>query len=389
MLVVAIHPAFLWAAGSGLETPLVAFFMAASLHAAVHERWPRAMLACGLLVMTRIDGIVWAAVIAATMVGKLRAAAWKPLMPAVAVTAPWFLYAWIYFGSVVPHSVLAKIEIRPNAGHVDYGAWFAGAIWQNQPLRDITATFALWCAFVAAGAAAAAMSHGRRLAPLAVFPVLFMGFLWAGRAPMFQWYMTPAAWCVAILAVIGAARGLAATRRLPTPTGRRLAQGLLALCAASVLVTMARRDLRMAEYARIEQANETGLRRHVGEWLAERLPPDARIAMEAVGYQGTFARRRIIDLAGLISPDVVAIHRRSASNAEAFDGVLRTLRPDAIVLRSFEVEANRHAHGGRLFEAPAQRDSFFAHYAEASRFVAPFPGIWGENARLTVWNRVR
>jgi hypothetical protein len=108
-----------------------------------------------------------------------------------------------------------------------------------------------------------------------------------------------------------------------------------------------------------------------------------------VGYQGTYARRPIIDLAGLVSPEVVRIRRRTRSNAEAFDEILRTLRPETIVLRSFEVDANRHAHGGPLFDTPVQRDTFFAHYAEAGRFVAPYPQIWGENAALTVWDRVR
>jgi len=389
LVLVAVQPAVLWSVGSGMETPLVFCLMAASLYASVAGRWHLAMLACGLLVVTRVDGVVWALVIAAAMGMSLRKGAWKPVWPALAVALPWLAFSWLYFGSPLPHSVVAKLAIRPNAGHVDHVAWFGGAFWLNQPLHRLPAALVPWAVFVVIGAGVVLASRLRRLAPLVVFPILFMGFLWIGHAPMFPWYMTPAAWCVAILAAIGLARAAAAAGGMAAMPARAVAWSVVALCAISTGWAIVRRDLRMAEYARIEQANETGLRRRAGEWLAERLSADASVAMEAVGYQGTYARRRIIDLAGLISPEVVAIRRESASNAETFDGVLRTLRPDAVVLRTFEVERNRHAHGGPLFETAAQRDSFFAHYAEAARFVAPYPRIWGENAALTIWFRTR
>lgn len=68
---------------------------------------------------------------------------------------------------------------------------------------------------------------------------------------------------------------------------------------------------------RDDQINENGLRRVIGDWLKGHTPPRAVIAMEAVGYQAYYSDRTVIDLAGLVSPAVVAIRRGTGSNAEA------------------------------------------------------------------------
>jgi hypothetical protein len=67
--------------------------------------------------------------------------------------------------------------------------------------------------------------------------------------------------------------------------------------------------------------------------------------------------------------------------------VLLRLRPDYLVLRSFEVDTNHHYHGGRLFETEAQRMTFARLYEEAARFSAPYPEIWGRLSYLTVYRR--
>ena len=71
-----------------------------------------------------------------------------------------------------------------------------------------------------------------------------------------------------------------------------------------------------------------------------------------------------------------------------FAEVLRELRPDVLVLRSFEVDENRSAFGGTLFETAGARDSFATRYREAVRLSAPYPEIWGENSYLTAYTRV-
>ena len=149
---------------------------------------------------------------------------------------------------------------------------------------------------------------------------------------------------------------------------------------------LAHRDWQTTVGMKASQQNER-MRQQVGDWLRTQTPADATVAMEAIGYQGFYAERRVIDLAGLVSPAVVAIHQASATHGEAFARILSELQPDYIVLRSFEVDRNRDFHGGPLFDTEAQRQTFLGEYVEAQRFSAPRPDVWGELARVTIYAR--
>ena len=135
------------------------------------------------------------------------------------------------------------------------------------------------------------------------------------------------------------------------------------------------------------QENEDGMRRVVGVWLREHTPPHATVAMEAIGYQGYYSDRRVIDMAGLVSPEVVALRRASKSNAELFYRLQSQLKPDYLVLRSFEVDENHHFHGGAMFENDTHREYFRENFAELQRFDAPHPELMGANGHLTVYGR--
>ena len=107
---------------NGMETGLLIFFLALSLHG-LFISGPRQYLRLGLgwagLMWTRPDGCVY---IAATGLGALlflretSAAAprsWlaklsRAALICAALYLPWFLWAWWYYGSPVPHTIIAK-----------------------------------------------------------------------------------------------------------------------------------------------------------------------------------------------------------------------------------------------------------------------------------------
>jgi hypothetical protein len=225
------------------------------------------------------------------------------------------------------------------------------------------------------------------LLAIALFPPLLCAAYYLGRVPrIFPWYLVPPLWCVSILVVIGAVRGWAALRdRFRLRRIRRLALGV---CIGSLLLTLllhlGSAGLRELAHQERMQRYEEGLRRRVGEWLAANTPESASVATEAIGYQGYYSKRRIIDLAGLTSREVVAASRESLGNSAAtFYRVLQRTRPDYIVLRSFEVDRNQAFHGGPLFQTREQRSHFDENYSEKNRFRAP--GFGGPVSFLTVF----
>jgi hypothetical protein len=109
--------------------------------------------------------------------------------------------------------------------------------------------------------------------------------------------------------------------------------------------------------------------------------------MEAIGYQGYFSRRHVIDMAGLVTPRVVEFKRSSGKNGLVFKRITTELKPDYIILRSFEVDQNHHFNGGKLFLTEADRKAFFRDYHELRRFLAPHPALAPEVTHLTVYGR--
>jgi hypothetical protein len=315
----------------------------------------------------------------------------------LALVVPWAVFAQVYFGSPIPHSIAAKMWVGAETRSLaDPGLlaahlrWFLGAT--GLPLaRDpgglglelLAAPLMIWL-----GAGLFSVATARRsLLPLASFPPLLCAAYYVGGAPRIHpWYLVPPLWCICVLVAIGVAE---LPRQLPVPALR--SRGWLALYAvpavALLAVHLAEADRREIAYRTWEQGYEDGLRRRLGEWLRANTSGDATVATEAIGYQGYYSKRRIIDLGGLVSPEVVSIARQSSGSAATFHAVLRRMHPDFVVLRSIEVDRNLAFHGGPLFETLAQRDFFMSHYREVARFSAPEPRLLGPLSHLTVYTR--
>ena len=112
------------------------------------------------------------------------------------------------------------------------------------------------------------------------------------------------------------------------------------------------------------QRIEDTVRRPLGLWLRDNTPPGDRIMPEPVGYVGYYSRRPILDVIGLVSPQVLP-YWREASQAPMRDIAL-AFRPEWCVLRPAEL-ANIHAahstpgvHGkrttGSCERSPARAD---------------------------------
>jgi len=74
----------------------------------------------------------------------------------------------------------------------------------------------------------------------------------------------------------------------------------------------------------------------LARWLAPRLPPEATLAVDDIGALKFLLPNRVLDLAGIVSPQVHAFARRSAAATGSFcPGVLefvRERRPDYLAI---------------------------------------------------------
>lgn len=392
MAAFCFHGDTIWTACGGMETPLVLLFMGASLYALARQAHRLAAVAAALLILTRIDGLIWAIGVFLVIAIQARRSLPGAVLTGAAVVAPWALFSFGYFGTIVPHSVVAKRVIGASAGGEFWPHIIGFARWSSEYLSSSwPAGGPIGLAFFAVGAWTVLGSPKRGpLALVLAFSFAFPLALCLGGSPSFPWYLVPMGYTALIIGCLGIWR----LGEITSAAGRRSAaagwgaRGILAALCLVYAWTLAGRASAEATFWRRNQINEDGARKAAGEWLARNTPPDALVAMEAVGYQAYYSGRKVIDLAGLVSPAVVALRRESGTNAETFFRVLRDLKPDYLLLRTFEVSTNRHYHGGKLFESTEQMDYFTRHYVEAQRFAAPLERVWGEKAYLTIYRRL-
>jgi hypothetical protein len=376
--------------GSGMETTLVTLLMAGGAWSIAARRWVLLGVCNGLLMLTRIDGVVWTGVTMGWLLWTDRRALPIAVLVSVVVVAPWLVFAHAYFGSAIPQSVKAKRLIAE--GGIPVLGVQRLALWASRMLGGIGGSRRdfLSVGWVAVLAGSIYTAVVRRQWTLLALTAGFVGayglFLLVGNAPLsFTWYFIPVRWAAFTLSAAGflwiveRVQALRVTRGLAT---FRLAASLLLVGFFALQVPGVRAEI---DEVRRNKENEVATRQALGEWLRQNTRPDALVAMEAIGFQGYYSQRKVIDLAGLVSPSVTSIRAVNPDSASCLAEILRRLEPDAIVLRRFEIRENQHFHGGPLFKTSAQRESFFAHYQEARSFGAPHIDLWGRLSEVVVF----
>lgn len=71
----------------------------------------------------------------------------------------------------------------------------------------------------------------------------------------------------------------------------------------------------------------------LSHFLRQNMRDDERIMLEPIGYIGYFSRQRILDLVGLVSPEVEASYRTATPLAD----MVTRLKPEWLCLRPQEV----------------------------------------------------
>ncbi len=105
-----------------------------------------------------------------------------------------------------------------------------------------------------------------------------------------------------------------------------LSYGLVASC----LLWAARNDFTYASYYAYNVKNVNDLHVATGKWLNENIPKDAVIAVNDIGGIGYFARREVIDLIGMATPEVVPY--RSRGELGLLDYFDKVKRPDYLII---------------------------------------------------------
>ena len=96
----------------------------------------------------------------------------------------------------------------------------------------------------------------------------------------------------------GVSEGAGLVAYLPASSRRVVLPVMSTALAAAIALPVAGRVRREFDRGLASQRFEEAVRRPVGEWLRDHAPAEATVAMKAIGYQGYYANRHVVDLAG-------------------------------------------------------------------------------------------
>ena len=358
---------------NGMETGLLIFFLALAIHGLI-VTGPRQMLRLGVgwagLMWTRPDSCVYIAILGAGALlflsgktdGRSRVE-WGKLLFRVALVCTvlyvgWFVWAWWYYGTPVPHTITAKGANKPPIlfddlvtdlvlfpwklltpfatslqftflpGYADHGGW---------PAILSVASYAL--GFLAAFAwILPGMRPATRLFSLTYFLGNF--YLTAVLKYYPPWYLPTVEVFGYLTLGLTFDQALCLAQRLSQPGWARgwCCHLPLVLCvsAAGLVMGQAAVTVCVAYQLRLQQALiENGLRRPIGLWLrAHAQTPHDTVMLEPLGYIGYYSGLKMLDCPGLASKEVVETRKRLGPLAE--HEVALELMPDWLVQRPIE-----------------------------------------------------
>jgi len=313
-----------WGALSGMEVTLAALLVAGALLAHARDRLFATVLLGALAVAARPEAALLLPLLALARPLTLRRVAAFVVIPAL-VIAPVVAFSYATVGAPYPATAAAKVEggllgwlggIRePLALTLAVRPWaflreWAGWLWRTHallPLALVPAVAVVW------------RRHGRALGVVALalgLHPLGMALLAPYRGPGFQEgrysiHLLPLAVVVLASALAGAA-----------PRWRRAALLVWLVLALATLAPAAER------YAWGVQ-NIEAMQVRLGRWVAANTPPGARLAVNDIGAIAWVSRREIIDLMGLVTPEILPYRRRGEEGIIRFIG---EVCPDYVVI---------------------------------------------------------
>jgi hypothetical protein len=338
----------------------------------------------------------------------------RVLAPAALVVAvlygPWVLWCWQYYGTPMPHTIIAKMAYSPD--HHALGLLKSLFTFPFDVLTGGTSTrlaFAPVYADLGRGGWPPAILIGARvLGTVAALYWMLPRVSGHARALSFAfalchyhlthiihpspWYLPPAS-AVGVLTLGFVAQDAARlARHLVATHQTRAAQALqwtARLSAVAVTLFIAGVLALSAIQLRIQQREiEDETRTRLGRWLWRAAEGRKEtVFLEPLGYIGFFSHLKMLDFPGLASPEVVAARRELQTND--WNRLIRRLWPDWLVLRPRE-EADIRREDPTLLEREYRTVRIFdaTERLEKYRWI-PGSGYLRYDRRFTVFRRQR
>jgi hypothetical protein len=275
---------------SGMETHLYISFLFLGFYFAAKESWLAAFFIAALAVLLRVDGIALPGALLVTYLIRYSRLPAMGIAVFVIVILPWMIFATIYFGSPLPNSAAAKWALSGETLSAPFQILFRGFLHVH--------TFGIPILILAILGTVSIWREHREWVPLIVWTWGYAFSYTAAAGPMHPWYYAPFNAGYLAISFFGL---VWLAKRYPLFSKPAIQAGI---SISAIIIVLLLSYYRSREIQAIQAGSNT-LNRMVGEWVRKNSPRNSTLAIKDIGYIGYYSQRKIMDLAGLVSPECI------------------------------------------------------------------------------------
>ena len=334
----------------------------------------------GLAPLTRPEFVLWVAPALLYLALRNARLAARTAAIAGAIVIPWLVFTFLYYGSPIPNTIVAKSTAFPTPPILSGGSplpwieWLGGQfaghaallLYYLEPFREVWSTAAapiptpvlVLITVIVVYVVVVGLVGSRRIPdfwPITAFLALFFLYRVYFLPVIFygDWYMPPFLALVMIVAALGMQRLAAVTPNAPAVLATVLAIAFAIHMPFSFIVE-----------GKV-QAIENQVRTNAGEYLRANVKPGQSVVSESAGYIGFYGNVKLYDFPGLTSPTSVRALKKLPPDKRDLADLIAVLQPDWIVVRPWELDSLRSSFPDvaalyavdRVFEMPGVPES--------------------------------
>ncbi len=196
----AVAPFSVTFAIGGMETSVYILLSTAAILAFLREKYPLTFFLCGLAFLTRPDALIFIGLLA---LGRawvaLKSKAFAPLLKDAAAflapVVPWLIFAGVYFGSFIPHSIAAKslaYRLGADEGFVRLIQHYTTPFYDTSLIGMTAVGIGLVLyPFLTLVGFRSLQRQDRRVWAVLAYPWLYFVVYAVANPLIFRWYLTP------------------------------------------------------------------------------------------------------------------------------------------------------------------------------------------------------
>ncbi len=279
----------------GMETALFTMLITASFYYQFRSKNFYAIALATMATLCRYEGALLLIIILLVNCFKNRHCVKSYLSIPAGILLPWFAFCQFYFGSIIPHTITAKLALYTQIGGESFLDHFKYLMAFHNPAGWILLPLVIWGAIWLNKK----QNFGQKEILWLVGMILFFTF---SRTHLFFWYIVPI-YPIYFLFIGG---GFADLRDRFEFIKKQKVQNLLyGLLIGGLLVG----NVPTVISYKTQQKSLEAVHKQIGDYLYAHADESAKIAAEDIGYIGYYSRKIILDRDGLVSPSAVPYNR--------------------------------------------------------------------------------